>query len=90
MDQVPLRCQHLLMHLIQFNMVAEHVPGKSMVVADALSRSPLPAHALDRHLSEEVDAHIHGVEAGFPASKEKLDAIKDASRLGPVLQRVID
>ena len=75
---------------MQFNVAAEHVPGKSMVVADALSHSPLPEHVSDRELSGEVDAFVHGVEAGFPASKEKLDAIKDASRLGPVLQRVID
>ena len=75
---------------MQFNVAAEHVPGKSMVVADALSHSPLPEHASDRELSEEVDAFVHGVEAGFPASKGKLDVIRDASRLDHVLQRVIN
>jgi len=61
-----------------------------MVVTDALSPSPLPAHASDRELSEEVDAYVYGVEGRFTASKGKLDVIRDASMLDPVLQRVID
>ena len=70
--------------VMRFNVAAEHVPGKSMVGADALSHSPLPTYASDHELSEEEDAYVHGFEASFLASKGKLDVIRDASRLDHV------
>lgn len=41
LDTVPIRCQILLMGLMQFTVTAEYAPGKTLVVADTLSRSPV-------------------------------------------------
>ena len=41
LDKAPVRCTRLLMRLMRYAGVAEHAPGKTMVIADLLSRKPL-------------------------------------------------
>ena len=41
LENVPIRCQRLLMRLMRFNPTAEYAPGKTLVTADTLSRSPV-------------------------------------------------
>ena len=36
----PVGCQRMLMRLMRLSIVAEFIPGKDLIVADALSRSP--------------------------------------------------
>ena len=48
LDKTPLPCQRLLMSPMPFNLQAEHVPGKKMVVTSTLPRSSLK-------LEEECD-----------------------------------
>ena len=43
MHEAPIRCQLLVMRLMRLNSTVEHVPGKLLVVADALFLQPLPS-----------------------------------------------
>ena len=68
--QVPVMCQHLLMQLMRFNHVVEHVPGKSLAVADTLSMSPLPNTEDDEMCTGEVVAYVESIKSyAFSATK---------------------
>lgn len=88
LDKAPVRCQRLLMRLMKFNADAVHVPGKQLVVADTLSRNPLP----DRDTSdteEKVKAYVQAVIESRPITGDRLDAIRSATGQDTDLQTVI-
>uniref|UniRef100_A0AAV2K977 Reverse transcriptase/retrotransposon-derived protein RNase H-like domain-containing protein n=1 Tax=Knipowitschia caucasica TaxID=637954 RepID=A0AAV2K977_KNICA len=87
LDNVPLRCQRLLMRLMRFNAEAVYAPGKTLAVADALSRGPLEQTG-DEHLEEDVTVHIGAVLSHLPATPRKLQQIRDHTIQDPELQLV--
>ena len=89
LDRVPLRCQRLLIRLMRYDVQGEYVPGKNMVLADTLSRAPLPdmpATESDRHSDSE--ATIAAVLSSL-CSPTKQHALATATADDPVLQQVI-
>ena len=59
------------MRLMRCNPQAEHVPGKQMVVADTLSRSPCKLEQ-EPDTVEEVQAFVDLVESTRPATGDQL------------------
>lgn len=88
LDKVPPRCQRLLMRLLKFNVVAEHVPGKQLIIADALSRSPL-TDSSDEHTDQDVQAYVESVVENAPVSSKKLDKIRSATLEDEELQKIV-
>lgn len=88
LDSVPLRCQRLLMRLMRFKPVATYAPGKTLVVADTLSRSPL-SHVEDgRDMHSEVECYVAAVMDNVPATPQKMDSIRAATAADETLQAV--
>ena len=74
----PLRCQRLLMHLMKFDCTAVYSPGKTLAIADTLSRAPVHADRMAIYsddLTAEVTAHVNMVTSQWPASDAKLAEI---------------
>ena len=88
-DQVPIRCQRLLLRMLRFNPEVIHVPGKSLVIADSLSRRPLPHSVEDVELAQEVVAYVENVERGT-FSPGKLEQVRSATDNDDELQVVMD
>ena len=76
------------MRLMRFNRQAEHVPGKQMVVADTLSRSPLLSEQ-EPLTMEDVQGFVDSVESTRPATDAQLERIREASRHDAQLQKVM-
>ena len=87
LDEVPLRCQRLLMRLMRYHITAKHVPGRDMHVSDALSRSPLQSS--QSSTVEDVEMHVQSVVFNLPASDAKRTEIRSATNNDPVLQSAI-
>lgn len=86
---VPLRCRCLLMRLMRYKPVAEYVLEKTLLIADALSRSPqaYTKEVTDAHI--EVECYVATVIQGIPASPSRMESIKMATAAVSELQSVI-
>ena len=90
LDQAPVRCQRLLMRLMRFNPEVVHVPGKTLVIADALSRSPLPINPKEEPpLAQEVTEYIDALQALWPISTQRLNEIRQATQQDEVMARIM-
>ncbi|XP_033991872.1 uncharacterized protein K02A2.6-like [Trematomus bernacchii] len=89
LDNVPLRCQRLLMRLMRYKPLAEHVPGKTLVVADTLSRSPLTHTKEETDTQEDVACYVATVIQGIPASPTRMENIRKETAADSELQAVI-
>ena len=90
-QDTPIRCQRMLMRLMRFNVTAEFVPGKEMVVADALSREPAiddESESIDS-ITQQVRVQVDEMKAAWPASDQKLEELKQATRQDIQLPYVI-
>lgn len=80
LDDLPPRILRFRLRLLRFTYKIEHVPGKNLITADALSRAPIqtPPTIQDRQLEEDVCVSVNQVLQQLPASESKLAQIKKA------------
>ena len=89
LNMVPLRCKRLLMRLMRYNPTAEYVPGKTLTVADTLSRQPLSV--IQSEISEltcDVSVFEDAAQAAWQVSPSKLQRIKQEMSTDRDLQLV--
>lgn len=70
---------------MRFDYSIEHVPGKEMWIADALSRAPVE---IAESMEEEVEAYVQIVTSLLPASSDYLKEIEFAQTDDPVCRQV--
>ena len=74
--------------LMRFNGVCKHVPGKSLVVADALSRSKTTRSSLsetEQTFVDEVESYAENVMKTWPATSQKIKEISMETAMCPEL-----
>lgn len=78
----------MLMRLMRFNVTAEYVPGKQLVVADALSRRPLDGD-VKSDMDGEMTAYVNTIVASKPIRPPKLEEIRRATQCDAEPQKVM-
>ena len=73
---------------MRFSFEISHVPGKSLAVADALSRAPSSDSTADDHLLQEgADAYIQTTLQSLPATEGRLE---ESQQQDEVCQKVVE
>ena len=89
LDELPIRVQRFRLRMMRFDFTISHVPGKSLLVADALSRAPStdPVDS-DILLQLETSAYVNSVVQNLPASTRQLERIKQHQEEDEVCRQV--
>jgi hypothetical protein len=74
---------------MRFNPQVEHVPGKSLVIAVALSCSPLPHSSKDEESADEVTQYVDSIQALWPVSSRRLDLMRAATQSDEQLAQIL-
>ena len=83
----PPRILRFRLRLAKYNFTAQHIPGKLLYAADALSRAPKADAEVD--LQEEAEAYIeHVTIPSLPATSTKLEVYRQAQANDTVCARV--
>ena len=71
-----------LLRLLRLKYTILVVPGKSLVVADTLSRAPVTKHKSehDDRQNEEIELYVNSVLSEIPASDKRLEEIGERQR----------
>ena len=76
LDELPPRLLRFRLHLMRYHYHIAHVPGKSLITADTLSRAPVSfATPINTSLHNEVTAFVASISDNFPASDKLFECI---------------
>ena len=79
LQDAPPQLQRILLRLQKYNFVIKHKPGKDLVVADILSKSPLPV--FDPEMEKEISYYVHTVVSNMPMPDEMMMRLQRATKV---------
>ena len=89
LEELPVRVQRFRMRLMRFSYTISYVPGKQLVVADALSRAPSSSSTpSDDKFQAEVEMFVNAVIQNVPATEKRLKEIQKAQEADEICQKL--
>ena len=86
LDDLPPRILRFRLRLLRYSYTIQHVPGKQLIIADALSRAPLthdPSTEFSEALQTEADAMMAATIAALPATEHRLSQLLQSQQQDP-------
>ena len=89
LEELPIRVQRFRLRMMRFQFSISHVPGKDVIIADALSCAPVaePTSA-DELLQQEAGVFVRVVLQSIPATEEHMKEIRDLQLQDPTCQQI--
>ena len=76
LDELPLLVQRFRLRMMRYSFSISHIPGKSLAVADALSRAPsTPSTLADGEFQGETSFHVSSILSLIPATERRITQI---------------
>ena len=76
--------------MARFDYVVQHVPGKLLYTADALSRAPVDTEDETTEFPAEVEAFVDSVIQSLPATSQRLEIYQRAQAEDSICSKVIE
>ena len=91
LDALPPRIQRFRMRLMRYSYSITHVPGKSLWMADTLSRAPVKRDATpdEKEFLESTNIYVDMIIDSLPASMAYLEELKEQLAKDSVCGRVM-
>lgn len=92
LDSLPPRVLRFRLRLARYDYAVQHVSGKNLYTADTLSRAPVAEmETEDKLLQEELEMFVDSVvHCSLPATKQRLDAYRQAQEQDGVCQQLTE
>ena len=90
LNELPPRIQRFRIRLMRYSYKIVHIPGKDLVVPDALSRAPCGNLPSTRELEEEVTSYAQFITSELPLTNSYLSKIKEEQIADSVCMQLIE
>ena len=89
LEELPIRVQRFRMQLMRFSYTISYIPGKKLVVTDALSRAPISSSTHnDDEFQAEVEMFANTVVQSVPVIVKRLKEIQKAQEADEICQKL--
>ena len=89
LDHLPPRILRFQLRMACYNYTVDHVPGKLLYTADALSRTPFKGKDSSDELQYEEDSYIDSVISNLPSTPDRLEMYRQAQEKDLITRQVI-
>lgn len=87
-DLLSLRIQRFRMRLMRYMYEIVYIPGKSLVLADTLSRSPLQSTSQEEEIVTEAEMYVNLITGCFLVKDYYLQKIVNEQNKDPIIQKL--
>ena len=85
----PSRILRFRLRMARYNYTVEHVPGKLLYSADALSRAPSKGNDSSDELQYDAESYIASVISNLPSTPDRLEMYRQAQEKDLITRQVI-